>query len=180
MGEIAEKLNCSIHSVCYFMRRHNLKRRSLVEISRRRFEAKLPSFKLKKKLSLKDERLKIIGTVIYWGEGAKSDKTNVVDLANSDPKMVSIFIKFLRQICGVDESKLRILLYCYSNQKPLDLIKFWSKITKVSPKQFSKPYVREDFLPEKEGKMPHGLIHVRYGDKKLLMKIKEWIEDCKK
>ena len=32
---------------------------------------------------------------------------------------------------------------------------------------------------EKKLKMPYGLVHIRYSDKKLLLLIKKWIDDYK-
>ena len=95
--------------------------------------------------------------------------------------MIKLFLKFLRNICGVDEKRLRVQLYCYSNQRIEDLKKYWYKETDIPISQFIKPYVRNDFLPEKIGKMKYGLVHIRYADKKLLIQIGKWIEQyCKK
>ncbi|MEK6881506.1 MAG: hypothetical protein AABY22_17925, partial [Nanoarchaeota archaeon] len=44
------------------------------------------------------------------------------DLANSNPNVISLFIKMLRQIYGVNEKRLRVYLYCYENQNPEDII----------------------------------------------------------
>lgn len=93
--------------------------------------------------------------------------------------MVRVFLSFLRKICSIDESRLRVYLYCYSNQKLLNLIKYWSKVTKIPTSKFTKPYIRKDFQLSKIGKMEKGLIHVRYYDKKLLLEMMNWIEEYK-
>ena len=85
----------------------------------------------------------------------------------------------LRIVCGVDESKLRIYLYHHTNQNSRDLIKFWSRLTAVPERQFTQPYVRES-IRSVENKMTHGVVHVRYNDKKLLLQILLWIEQYKK
>ena len=103
-----------------------------------------------------------------------------MDFANSDSSMIFIFLKFLREVCGVNEDKLRIYLYCYSNQNIDKIRRYWSRLLKVPIKQFSKPYVRKDFRLDKAGKMPYGLVHIRYYDKKLLHLIRGWIEELKK
>lgn len=176
--QIAERLGVSIDAVYYFMRAHGFKRRGFSEESRRRFEKKELSFSVNNKLSLEEERLKIIGTILYWGEGYKTSKSNGIDFTNSDPKMITIFVKFLRKICGTDESRLRVLLYCYSNQNTNKLIDFWSNATKIPKRQFSKPYIKfSDNMAN--NKMPYGLVHIRYYDKKLLLLIKKWIDEYK-
>lgn len=177
--EISEKFNVSIDAVYYFMRRYKLKRRNFSEENKSRFSRKKPSFILKKKLSNREKELKIVGSILYWGEGYKTEKSCTVDFANCDPAMITIFLNFLRNICGIQESKLRVLLYCYSNQNIDQLLKFWSKKTSIPIEQFSKPYVKQIFEKPQENKMPYGLIHIRYHDKKLLLLIKKWIEEYK-
>ncbi len=61
-----------------------------------------------------------------------------------------------------------------------ELTNFWSKLTKIPIKQFTKPYIREDFKKEGIRKMNYGLIHIRYADKKLLISIKDLISFYKK
>ena len=179
MREIGEELGVSIDAVVYFMRKHNLKRRTLKEDSVVRFKNKPLSYSLREKLTIEQERLKITGIALYWGEGYKTEKSNGIDLTNSDVAMVRVFTHFLREICGVDEKRLRVLLYCYSNQDPKKLLRFWSKETRIPLSQFTKPYVRNDFKPVMLDKMPYGMVHIRYCDKKLLAVVRNWIEEMK-
>jgi predicted DNA-binding protein YlxM (UPF0122 family) len=178
--KIAEKFKVSIDAVYYFMRHHGLKRRSFSEENKLRFDNKKLSFTVKKKLSQKEKELKAIGVMLYWGEGYKARKSSGIDFVNSDPDMIVIFLSFLRKICGIQESRLRVLLYCYSNQKINKLIAFWNKKTKIPRNQFTKPYIRNNFNIHKMQKMPYGLVHIRYNDKKLLFLIKKWIDDYKR
>ena len=175
--KIADKLGVSIDAVFYFMRKNKLTRRSPSESNFIRYDKATPSFKLKELKSEKLRTLKAIGVMLYWGEGCKSDKMGVVDFANSDEGMIRLFMKFLREICGVKEEKLRAYLYIHANQDIGKCIKYWNTITGIEMKQFTKPYVRKDFDENKKGKMPYGLIHIRYSDKKLLKLIKKWIAE---
>lgn len=178
--DIAKQLKVTPWVVLKFMRRTGLPRRSLKETNIIVFNRKPISFSLKKNLSKEEEKLKIAGIMLYWAEGGKSNpklRVWTVDFANSNPLMVKLFINFLRQICGVDEKRLRVLLYCYADQNIEDLKNFWYKITGINRKQFIKPYVRKDFLTEKSGKMKYGLVHIRYSDKKLLLQIEDWIKE---
>lgn len=177
--DIADRLNVSIDAVVYFMRKNNLVRRKSHETNSIKFEKAAPSFKLRKVDTEYLRTLKTVGTILYWAEGYKAGK-DMVDFANSDKDMIALFLKFLRKICGVDEKKLRVYSYFYANQNIAKNTNFWSKITKINKKQFTKPYIRKDYRKEKIDKMPHGLIHIRYSDKKLLNLIKDWIEDYKR
>ncbi len=178
MKKIAEILGVSIDAVVYFMRKYDLPRRKPSENEKIKFARKKPSFKLQND-SMSSQELKAIGTMLYWGEGTKGGKEGknaMVDFANSNPQMIKIFMVFLRKYCRISERKLRCHLYCYSDQDKDELIRFWSKLTHIPKRQFIKPYVRFDF--RKDGrKMVYGLVHVRYGDKKLLLEIENMI-DC--
>jgi predicted DNA-binding protein YlxM (UPF0122 family) len=177
--DVARELGVSIDAIFYCMRRNKLERRKKEESNSIRYERSKPSFKLKKINNEKLRTLKTIGVMLYWGEGYKSGKGAMVDFANSDKDMIILFLEFLRNICGVDEKRLRVYSYFYANQNVNENINYWSKITEISKSQFTKPYIRKDFDKSKINKMPHGLIHVRYSDKKLLNLIKSWIDKYK-
>jgi hypothetical protein len=179
--EIARKLGISEWVVLSFMRRNNMPRRTFFEANRIAFDKKKPTFLVKNRLSIFDEKLKMAGVLLYWGEGAKLRGKNAgIDFANSNPEMIAVFLNFLRKICRVNEQKLRVYLYCYSNQDIESLLKYWYKITNIPLSQFSKPYVRSNFSLEKIGRMKYGMIHVRYADKKLLFLMDTWIKEYSK
>lgn len=175
--EVAEHLSVPMNAVFYFMRRYCLKRRTFTEENNRRFLKQRPSFIVKEKLTLHEQLLKIAGIILYWSEGSKWQGERIVDFANGDPIIVKIFLNFLRKICRVKEDKLRGFIYCYDNQNVSKITEFWTSLAEIPKKQFTKPYIRKDYKPEKQGRMPRGLIHIRYNDKKLLIKLREWIEE---
>lgn len=160
------------------MRKHNLKRRNLKDACVIKFAQKPLSFRKKEVLTAEEEKLKIAGTMLYWAEGSKSIKSQWIDFANSDPCMIKLFLNYLRIIYQIDEKRLRVYLYCYSDQNISDLISFWSRECSISKEQFTKPYVRDDFRLCGR-KMTKGLIHVRYSDKKLWSEIMKMIEEYK-
>src|SRR3989344_84414 len=175
MREVAEKYGVSIDAVTYVLRKSTIPRRSFIEANRLVFEKKTASFTLKLK---RDKELETIGAMLYWAEGYKTDKAKGVDFANSNPFMVELFIKFLRDRYKLDEKRFRAFIYCYANQDQLALIKFWSKLLAIPFAQFTKPYVRKDYR-EDGRKMEHGMVHLRYGDKKMLRDILNLIESYK-
>ena len=174
--EVAEHLKVSADAVESFMRRHKIPKRSYSESQKVKFDRKPLTFTKQKLNSSFLKEILIIGVMLYWAEGYKGKESNhTVDFANSDPSMVTLFLKFLRSVYKPDEKKMRIQLYCYSDQHVPGLINFWSKLTHIPRKQFIKPYVRSDFK-EDGRKMKYGMVHVRYHDKKLLLDIKSMIE----
>lgn len=176
--QISKVIGASVRATYTFFRLHHLERRTHREEREIRFQKKEPSF-TKKSLDTEELRtLAAIGSMLYWGEGYKGSverPAHIVDFANSDPDMILLFLRFLRSIYHIDEKKLRIYMYCYSDQSVPDLMSFWSGLTGVPMTQFTKPFVRSDFSAGAR-KMRYGLVHIRYGDKKLLLDIKSMID----
>ena len=169
-SEIADKYGVSVWKIISFMRRNKIQRRTSAETLKIQFERKPLSFNKKLNLGKKDRELFISGLSVYWAEGSKVN-SHSVDFANSDEKMLLMFLKVLRKIYRVQESRLRVYIYCFANQDSDKLISYWNMKLKIPKEQFSKPYIRKDFKIEKIGKMPKGLVHIRYYDKKLLRQI---------
>ena len=158
----------SVKQVYDSLRRQDIPRKSIVEQNKLRFRRSPLSFEFKEKFSPKERDLLVAGLMLYYGEGAKTGHT--VDFANSDPMLLGLFLKFLKDICGIDEKKLRFYLYCFSDQKSKSLIRFWCSHLGVEPGQFTKPYVRST-LNKGKRTMANGVLHIRYSDKRLLEKI---------
>lgn len=119
--------------------------------------------------------LKLAGVMLYWGEGSK--KGNSVALANSDPLMVSVFMKFLRDICGIDNERVRATIHYYGDHDPRELLSYWSRITRIPAAQFYKPFLHADTKGTYKKKSQYGTISVQYSDKKLLQLINGWIQE---
>jgi DNA-binding CsgD family transcriptional regulator len=176
--EIAEKTNTGIDAVYYTLRLLKVARRSHSENSKTRFARKPLSYHIKTSLSQSEELLKTASIMLYWAEGYKVGDMTTIDFANSDPAMALIFTKFLREICRVDETRIRAKLYCYDGQNVRLLTKFWSEYLSIPASQFTKPYVKAAANQGTRGpRMLHGLVHVRYCDKKLHRQILDWITE---
>lgn len=167
--ETATKLGKTSRQLFRFMRKHNLPRRTFSQTMRIKFYRSPLSYNKKGNLTTHELKLWQAALMLYWAEGYKATPT--IDFANSDPKMVAIFLKCLREIYQVSEARIRILLYCYSNQNVIGLIRFWSSLLKLPISQFSKPFIRYDFSLQKANKMAHGLVHIRYSDRRLFEQI---------
>jgi len=175
--QTAKKLGVSFWSVYDFMNRNNIVRRLPSEVNYVVSKNK-PQFKIKQNLDNRRQKLQIAGIMLYWAEGTLKGKT--VDFVNSNSAMVRIFLKFLREICGINNRRLRLYLYTYSHLNLKEVMEYWKKVTGIPINQFTKPYVREGNLNLSKRKLPYGLVHIRYNDKKLLETIGNWIENYRK
>jgi hypothetical protein len=177
--QIADFYSISIDAAFYALRKQKIARRSSAESNKLRFESQDLSYKIKTELTHREEDLKLAALMLYWAEGYKVGKSTV-DFANSDPEMVTIFIRFLRDICGIKESKIRCHIYCYEGQNIQEIKAFWSNLLHVPETQFTKPYIKKANPSVRGPRMIHGLVHVLYCDTKLLKQILEWIGEYSK
>jgi hypothetical protein len=172
MRLVANQYGVSIGAVVYVLRKSNIPRRSFAEANRLRFEVALPSFSLQLKPG---KEFEMMGAMLYWAEGYKQPKAFGIDFANSDPDMALVFLKFLRSRYVLDQKRLHFSLYYYSDQDVSEIIRFWCKKLGVPASQFKNHYMKKDPQTNKR-KMPYGVIHIRYNDKKLLRDVLNLIE----
>lgn len=126
--------------------------------------------------------LLLIGAALYWAEGFKKSRWEVV-FSNSDQLMVRLIMKFFRVICRVSENKFRATAQIHPNTTPQKSINYWSKITKIPKEQFRKTYSR--LTPSSKRKravnvLPYGTLRISISDTELINKIKGWIRGLEK
>lgn len=75
---------------------------------------------------------------LYWAEGTKG-KGKLV-FANTDPRLMLLFITLLRESYILDESKFRVRIHLHWYHKERATKKFWSDLLKIPTTQFNKTY----------------------------------------
>ncbi len=58
-------------------------------------------------------RLHLTGCMLYWAEGGKTKK-NHMHFANSDPHMIMLFMRFLREELCVDDELVHLQIHCHT------------------------------------------------------------------
>lgn len=171
MMEISHILECSPNKVVYWMKKYSIERRSRSEAIYLKQNPNGDPFKIKDRMSPDDKVLYGLGIGIFWGEGTKV-APNSVRVANTDPNILKIFIKFLQQICGLKKGKIRYSIVSFNDTDPEIARSYWSKELKISPEKFGKITV----IP-KQGKGTYkkksqfGVCTIHVGNTKL----KSWI-----
>lgn len=139
------------------------------------------------KLSMRE--LWFLGIALYWAEGAKQKDNNVaqkVKFSNSDPKMIKMFIKWLREICEIPEEDItfRISLHETAINRINKIRHYWADVTEFSLSNFQKiDWKKHKINTERKniGKKYFGLLEI-YVKKSTNFnrKIEGWIEGiCK-
>jgi hypothetical protein len=87
---------------------------------------------------LTNRELLLVGTALYAGEGSKTP--GEVRFANSDPRMILMFVEWMRRCFDVQQEAFRLRLYLHQG---LDLDAanlFWSELTGIPVERFRAPY----------------------------------------
>ena len=79
-----------------------------------------------------------IGIALYWGEGDHKLENGRVRLINTDPRIIRLFSKFLKEAIGVPEEKIRAWLILYPDLSEKKCKDFWSEASSVSLDKFGK------------------------------------------
>ena len=178
--QIAERLSINLYAIRQVFRKNNIQKRSISEAIRYLNQTKYNKkpFVLPEVLTSEQEKLKLAVLMLYWGEGTKGG--NGVALSNSDPQMIKLFVQFLREICGIEESRLRVTLHLYPDHDEKTLKEFWSSLTDIPLTQFNKPFVHRDTKGSYKKKSQYGTVEVRYSDILLIKLILGWLIDSKR
>lgn len=175
--QTAKLLSVSANKVRRILDRNNIQRRSRSDAITNLHITKYGKrpFVLREKLTERQKILKAIGVMLYWGEGTKKGLT--VALANSDPDMIVVFLRFLREICGIDERRLRVGLHYYRDHDSKQLMSFWSRVTNIPIQQFDRPFLHAAGKGSYKSKSQYGTVSVRYSDFRLLKTLQQWMKE---
>ncbi len=110
------------------------------------------------------DQSKILCALLLWCEGEKTEDSVV--FINSDPRLVTTFLRLLRESFDLDESKFRALIHLHDYHIADIQTKFWSDLTKIPTKQFYRPYRKPHTGKRVHDNYP-GCISIRYYDASL-------------
>lgn len=127
------------------------------------------------------DRRKIIALTIWWCEGTKPRRDYrwknaylyPIEVINTDPKIVKVFLDYLRDDLKVLNTKLHGQIQIHEGDNQDHIETFWSKTLNIPRKQFNKTIVR------KKGNKPgknKGTFKLRIYDKILYIKLKRELE----
>lgn len=127
-----------------------------------------------KKLSEKE--LWLIGIMLYWAEGSKTDR-GVVQFTNSDPEMIKLMMTFFRNICKVPEEKFRGHIHIHPHLDYIAAERYWSSVIKLPLGQFYKTYRKMNKSSKhKRDTLPFGTLDIYICNKELFLKICGWVK----
>lgn len=129
--------------------------------------------------------LLIIGSILYWTEGAKQKDKNIsqgITFANSDYLMIRLFIKWARESLRVQDSdfKFEIYIHDYKKNEANKIKAFWSGKTGFPIGMFGKIYYKKanpKTLRSNSGDSYFGLLRVKVSKStNLNRRVSGWIK----
>src|SRR3989339_2102196 len=149
-------------------------------IERRITEAKKIRDDAKQKAAkeIRNINLKQIGSALFWAEGGKKQR-NHIRFCNSDPEIIKIMMRFLREICHLTDRKIKARAHIYPRMDYKKVIGFWSKITKLPRKNFYTPQFQISRASKRKRQintLPYGTLHLTAGDTESACKVKGWVQ----
>jgi len=167
MHDISIALGCSVHKVEYWMKRHNIKRRSRSQATY--IKANPDGDPFKKVITNTPELayLNGVGHGLYWGEGTKANKHSV-RLGNTDAHLLNVFIEFLEKIYCVKRDKLKVSIQLFNDIPAKEAEEYWSKALDIPLTQFTKSYTSKSVQKGNyRKKSQYGVATVYFHNKKL-------------
>ncbi len=124
--------------------------------------------------------LDAIALTIWWCEGAKARRDfrwksaylYPVEVTNTEPEIIKIFVDFLSRAFGIKSSTLRGQLQIHKGDDQKELESFWSEQTGIPLTRFNKTIVR---AKGKRNKKTKGTFKVRYYDKQTFLQLQEML-----
>ena len=137
-------------------------------------EVKISSSQDVKKISKKE--LWLMGIVLYWKNGNKTNLKKGVHFSSSDPDMIKLFLKWLRDIGGIRDEEIRFDIFIKGNRKSKNIGKiidettnYWSQVTGFLKKDFSNIYLQKS-----------GFLRIKVAQSSILARqIAGWIDGIK-
>jgi len=125
MAGVAKRLRTTHATVLYWMKRYGIPRRSWSESTYTKLNPEGDPFRIVNTLTQAQQELLNAGLLLYWAEGSK--RKGVVHLGNLDVRMHQLFLRFLREICAVDEQRLRLSVRVHRQFSLRTARRYWSK-----------------------------------------------------
>lgn len=121
------------------------------------------------------------GLMLYLAEGSKTNNYTI-SIANTDPRIIKFFIRWLHKFFGVPKDKLKGSLHLYKNMDIEKEKEFWKNELGFNAAQFYRPYITKNkkasFLYKESFR--HGTCSVLFSNtiikRKIMMAIKAYVD----
>lgn len=169
---IAKQLHVGDSTVlrwCYDIIVKNKNKSGIYQQNRRQLIEK-DSGSVFKDFTINRKMARLLISVLYHCEGTRHPKANYVCFTNSDPEMITFFLRLLREGFDIDNRKIRIHLQLHTTHNILQANQYWSKLLGIQEDQIYKPTITKPKGKRKRHNY-QGTCSIRYYDFRILHEI---------
>lgn len=118
--------------------------------------------------------IRTIGIILYWCEGSKRENDRRVEFVNSDPRIISAFMQFLRTK-DIEETRIKARMTIHVQDDETECREYWKKVTSLRDSNFISTVVKAPSFSRKP--LPHGTLAIRYNSLQLLRQFNDEISE---
>jgi AcrR family transcriptional regulator len=177
MTEIAARCGTTHPRVYYWLKKHRIKRRSWCDSAYVKHNPDGDPFRIKEDMTPVDKELLSAALMLYWAEGHRTNRYSV-ELANLDPRMLKLFVMFLRTICRVSEDKITLYVQLYREFDKDRARAYWSEILRMPESQIRINEHTDKRSKLREQKSRFGIARIQVHNYKLKAWIDEQLGNC--
>ena len=117
----------------------------------------------------------VAGCMLYWGEGDKKH-CNASRISNSDPEVLKLFVRFLRECLEVPEERVRVTCHLFADhvERQYQIEQFWLDELGLPRSQLCKSFVNvysKYSQKKRRGKLPYGTTRVTVNSVRVIQQI---------
>ena len=122
----------------------------------------------------------VAGCMLYWAEGGKT--RNQIKFTNSDPAMVSLFVRFLRKYWSLDDRDIRITCNLFADhiERQHEIEAFWLDVASLTPDSLCKSTVNvysKYSKKKRQNRLPYGTCRVTVSRTRVVQSIYGGIQE---
>ena len=124
----------------------------------------------------------LAGILLYWAEGSKQKEGHVserVSFGNSDPRMIRLFLKWVREIAMIPEKDIFFEMYIHKTGDSEKALKWWTKVLSCRKNRIRVYFKRHNIKTKRDRNNDeyYGLMRVSVKkSSKLNRNISAWID----
>jgi hypothetical protein len=117
-------------------------------------------------LELNTDSFSIACALLYWAEGSKG---KYLSFTNSDPIMISVFLKLLRTAFKIDDDRLKARVHLHDYHDVNKQINFWSNVVDIPAEKIKVYHKKNTGLQTHPGYQ--GCMNVSYYDSRIFTQL---------
>jgi hypothetical protein len=176
MQQIARRCGCSVNKIVYWMDKYGFVRRGWSEAT---YVCRNPDgdpFTIRLPETIEERELFALAIGLYMGEGTKKGSHQVA-MANSDPRILKIFLLFLEKFCGITKSIVSVWMNIYDDCDMEKARYWWANELGLDVAQFYNTAARTHRGGTYMKKSQYGTLTVSFQNTKLKLIIDQWCSE---